>query len=100
MYGTTMIATTSATRTEIEQAFAAWMAERAPYVRGFVDAGVQLSDDGGTLVNWVRFTDRGAYETLADDPAQDAFFTARLAPLIDGEPRWIDGEWTEPLVAR
>ena len=93
MYGTTMIATVRETRAEVEEAFGSWFGERAPVVRGFVDAGIQFGDDGRTLVNWARFTDRDAYLALADDPAQDAWYRSRIAPLLDGEPRWIDGDW-------
>jgi len=102
MYGTTMIATIRGTRAEVEAAFGSWLSERAPVVPGFVDAGIQVGDDGRTLINWARFTDRDAYLALADDPAQDAWYQSRIAPLLDGEARWVDGEWmsttSEPTI--
>jgi len=93
MYGTTMIATIRGTRAEVEDAFSSWFTERVPGVPGFVDAGIQFDDDGRTLVNWARFLDKESYLALADDPAQDAWYQQRIAPLLEGEPRWIDGEW-------
>ncbi len=97
MYGTTMIATTKSNRQEIQAAFDDWLRERAPHITGFVDAGVLYSDDGLTVINWARFSDREAYQALSDDPAQEAFWLARLAPLLEGEPRWVDGEWSSPM---
>lgn len=97
MYGTTMIASLRGSRAEVEAAMADWLAQRAPHIAGFVDAGILVGDDGRTLVNWARFTDRDAYQALSEDPEQDRFYQSRLAPLIEGEPRWIDGEWTPPL---
>jgi hypothetical protein len=93
MYGTTMIARTRASREDVQSAFDAWLNERAPQITGFVDAGVLYGDDGVTLINWARFVDRAAYQVLADDPDQDRFWQSRMAPLLDGEPQWVDGEW-------
>ena len=97
MYGTTMIASTRADREEIQAAFDDWLRERAPHIPGFVDAGVLYGEDGVTLVNWARFADRAAYQALSDDPDQAAFWLARMAPLLEGDPRWVDGEWSPPL---
>jgi hypothetical protein len=93
MYGTTMIARTSARREEVQAAFDTWLRERAPSVTGFVDAGVLFGDDGHTVINWARFTDKATYQALADDPVQDEFWQSRMAPLLEGDPQWVDGEW-------
>jgi len=97
MYGTAMIGTLRGDRAEIERSMADWLIDRAPKVDGFVDAGMLLSDDGHTVVNWARFESREAYRRLGDDPEQDRWYRERVAPLLDGEPRWIDGEWIAGL---
>jgi hypothetical protein len=61
------------------------------------------ADDGSTVVVAVRFASRADYERLAADPAQSEWYQALLAPLLDGEPTWIDGSWlpaVEHLPAR
>jgi hypothetical protein len=93
MYGTVMIATLRGSRGEVEAALSEWLTSRAPQVRGFVDAGLLIGDDGTTLVNWARFESREDYQRLGDDPAQDEWYRTRIEPLLDGEPRWIDGSW-------
>lgn len=93
MYGTVMIGQLSGTREQVESAFSDWLTQRAPQLRGFVDAGVMIADDGVTVVNWARFADREAYWALTEDAEQDAWFRGRLAPLLAGAPRWVDGEW-------
>jgi hypothetical protein len=93
MYGTVMMGTLRGSRADVDAALADWLATRAPQVRGFVDAGLMVGDDGVTVVNWVRFASREDYAALSEDPAQDEWYRTRLAPLLDGEPRWTDGEW-------
>jgi len=44
-------------------------------------------------VNTVRFASKADYLRLADDPAQSEWFAQKVMPLLDGEPRWIDGTW-------
>jgi antibiotic biosynthesis monooxygenase (ABM) superfamily enzyme len=97
MYGTTMICKTNGSREQIEAAFDEWMREHAPKVPGFVDAGILFADDGVTIVNWARFTDKAAYQALSDSPEQDTYWQSRLAPLLEGEPQWVDGEWSPPM---
>lgn len=93
MYGTTMIATLAdgvgaeQVRTELER----W--EKEHQVEGFLSSHVLLSDDGTTMVNVVVFESQQAYQALGDDPAQDAWWREHFAPLLAGEPRWIDGTW-------
>lgn len=96
MYGTTMIASLKGDRAAMERELSAWVATRGPEVAGFVDARLLFADDGKTVVNTVRFASREDYELLADDPRQDAWYTERILPLIEGEARWIDGDWFEP----
>jgi hypothetical protein len=96
MYGTTMIASMKGDRAAMESALGDWVARRGPEVQGFVDAQLLFADDGTTVVNTVRFASRADYERLADDPRQDEWYTERILPLIDGEARWIDGDWFAP----
>lgn len=93
MYGTVMIATLRGTREAAERALGDWLTERAPHVAGFLDAGLMFCDDGSTIVNYARFASREDYQALSGDPAQDQWWQQRLAPLLEGEPRWIDGGW-------
>jgi hypothetical protein len=77
----------------VEQALADWLTDRAPHVAGFLDAGLVFCDDGATIVNYARFESREDYQALSGDLAQDQWWQQRFAPLLEGEPRWIDGEW-------
>ena len=70
-----------------------WKAERN--VPGFQGAYLLVSDDNKTLVNCVIFESKELYLELANDPEQDAWHQAKVAPLLDGEPQWIDGTWPD-----
>jgi hypothetical protein len=93
MYGTTMIATLAAgvdaakVRTEVEL----WEKEHHPV--GYRSSHVLIGDDGRTIVNVAIFDSKESYQALADNPAQDAWWQKHYAPLLEGEPRWIDGRW-------
>ena len=90
-YGTTMVGKLkSGTLDDFRESLERW--EREHQASGFIGAQLLVSDDG-TVVNTAVFTDRAAYEKLADDPAQDAWYQREIAPRLDGEPQWIDGEW-------
>jgi hypothetical protein len=93
MYGTTMIGTLAdgVTVQQVEQELKAWEAERRP--PGFMSSHVLLGDDGKTVVNVAVFDSKDSYLSLADDPAQDEWWQKHYAPLLAGEPRWIDGSW-------
>jgi len=96
MYGTTMIASLTGDRGAMERELSAWVATRGPDVAGFLDARLLFADDGKTVVNTVRFASREDYERLADDPRQAQWYAERIQPLLEGEARWIDGDWFEP----
>jgi hypothetical protein len=93
MYGTTMIGTLAEgvtaekLRTEIER----WETERN--VPGFHSSHVLLADDGTTIINVAVFESKEAYLALADDPAQDEWWRTHYAPMLAGDPQWIDGSW-------
>ena len=93
MYGTTMIATLAPgvgvdkVRAEIDL----WEKEHHPV--GYQASHVLIGDDGHTIVNVAIFDSKESYQALADNPAQDAWWQKHYAPLLDGEPRWIDGRW-------
>lgn len=80
----------------VRAALDAWITERSPHIAGFIDAGLMLTDDGRGVITFARFADRDAYAALADDPAQDEWYRTRLAPALDGDPQWFDGEWLAP----
>jgi hypothetical protein len=90
-YGTTMVGRLkSGSLDDIRDSLQRW--ERERHVAGFVGAQVLVADDG-TIVNTAVFTDRAAYDKLAGDQAQDDWYQREIAPRLDGEPQWIDGEW-------
>lgn len=93
MYGTTMIGTLAhqVSADDVRAELTAWEKERS--VAGYVSSHVLISDDGRTIVNVAVFESKDAYQALADDPAQDEWWRAHYAPLLEGEPRWIDGAW-------
>jgi hypothetical protein len=43
----------------------------------------------------VTFETKEKYLALAEDPGQDDWWQSTMAPLLDGAPQWIDGEWAE-----
>ena len=92
MYGTAMVARARADADEVVRALLDWHAERAPKIDGFVAAGVVVSPDG-RVVNYAEFESREAYEKLGSDAEQDRWWRERMAPLLDGDPEWIDGDW-------
>ena len=76
---------------ELGDVVEAW--ERKRQVPGFIGTQIMVADDGRTVINTAVFTDQAAYTRLADDPEQDAWYRGEIAPLLDGEPRWVDGQW-------
>lgn len=92
MYGTVMIGKVAAGVSVDDYRKAADEWRQARPTVGFVDELVLL-DDGGRLVLAVRFESKEAYLALADDPGQDEWWTTVMAPMLDGEPEWIDGDW-------
>lgn len=93
MYGTTMIATLAdgVTAEQVRDELEGWQKERQ--VAGFQASHVLIADDGKTVVNVAVFDSKDAYTKLAEDPSQDAWWRDHYAPLLAGEPRWIDGDW-------
>jgi hypothetical protein len=64
-------------------------------VDGYQGSYSLLSDDGSTVVSCVTFETKEKYLALAEDPGQDDWWQSTMAPLLDGAPQWIDGEWAE-----
>ena len=95
MYGTVMIATYNGDRAAMTAALADWQRERAGSIPGYVNSGLVFSDDGKTVANFAQFASKQAYAALGDDPLQDTWYSTRIAPLLTGEPQWIDGEWAD-----
>ena len=93
MYGTVMIAKPAVSLDEMKARSEKWEAERGQAV-GYIDQWVMAADDG-RIVMAVRFESKERYDALADDPKQDEWWRTEFAPLLDGEPEWIDGEWID-----
>lgn len=94
MYGTVMVGRLRAAPEELDRVNREWLERRAP---GFVRSDALITDDGKTVVSIAVFESQEAYRRLAADPAQDAFWRERIAPLLDGEPQWFDGVWRGTL---
>jgi hypothetical protein len=97
VYGTVMVGRLRAGVEDMQKVNEEWLDLRVP---GFVKEETLAGDDGRTVVSVVFFESKEAYQRLASDPAQDAFWRERLAPLLDGEPQWFDGAWLETLFPR
>ena len=93
MYGTTMIGTLAhgVSADKVKAEISAW--ESARKVKGFVSSHVLVADDGETIINVAVFDSKESYMALADDPEQDEWWQKHYAPLLAGEPKWIDGSW-------
>ena len=90
-YGTVMIGQLNTGFADVEAALARWVEERQ--VPGFRHEDVMLCDDGRTVVMAVRFDSEEEYRALADDPQQAAWYEQVMAPMLVGEPQWLDGTW-------
>jgi len=62
-------------------------------VDGFQASYPLASDDGTTVVTCISFESKEKYLALANDPAQDEWWRTVMAPMLDGDPQWIDGSW-------
>jgi antibiotic biosynthesis monooxygenase (ABM) superfamily enzyme len=95
MYGTTMIGTLAAgvSADDVRNELKAWQSARQ--VPGFKTSHIMVAEDGKTVVNVAVFDSKEAYFALADDPEQSKWWAEHYAPLLDGEPRWIDGSWLD-----
>jgi len=94
-YGTIMVGKRRADLGEMRAAGDQWARERR--VPGFLREDLLAADDGETIIAAVRFASRADYQRLAEDPAQAEWWSTVLAPMLDGEPTWIDGAWLEPI---
>lgn len=94
-YGTIMIAKLAdgKSTSDWQKSLEDWKSERN--VPAFQGEYTLVSDDGRTIVSCVTFESKESYQALADDPEQDKWYQARVAPLLDGDPQWIDGAWLD-----
>jgi hypothetical protein len=91
MYGTVMIGKLRAGAAEALSVSREWADERQ--VRGYRRSDMLFADDGQTIVVAVQFDSKEQYVALADAPEQDEWWRTVMAPMLDGEPTWIDGTW-------
>lgn len=91
-YGTIMIGKlkTPGTGQSLVDAAKKWEDRK---VDGFQASYPLLSDDGTTVVSCVVFESKEKYFALANDPTQDEWWRTVMAPMLDGDPQWIDGVW-------
>lgn len=76
---------------QVRAELTAWESDRK--VPGYLSSHVMIADDESTIVNVAVFDSRENYVALAEDPMQDEWYRERFAPMLDGEPQWIDGVW-------
>ena len=93
MYGTVMIAKVKGSIDDMKARSDRWAKEWGTEA-GYIDEWVLRADDGRAVV-CVRFESKEKYLKLSDDPRQDEWYRTEMAPLLDGEPEWIDGNWIE-----
>lgn len=91
MYGTVMIARMKSTPEEAIRATEEWNAQRQ--VPGYRRSDILIADDRHTVVMAVQFDSKEEYDRLADAPEQDEWWRTVMAPMLEGEPTWIDGRW-------
>jgi hypothetical protein len=91
MYGTVMIGKLTGSIEDLRQASKEWETEGA--APGYLGEDILVGDDGETIVVAVRFASKEAYQTLADDPKQDEWWSTTMQPLLGPDVTWIDGEW-------
>lgn len=91
MYGTVMIGRSDASIDTLRALVGDWARDIGAN-SGYVDERVLDADDGQVVV-CVRFHSKADYVALADNPQQVAWWDEVMAPLLQGEPTWIDGEW-------
>ena len=91
-YGTIMIGKlkTPGTGQALVDAAKKWEERKVP---GFLGSYSLLADDGATVVACVTFETKDSYLKLADSPEQDDWWRSVMAPMLAGDPQWIDGEW-------
>ena len=91
-YGTIMIGKlkTPGTGQAVAEAAKKWEEREVP---GFERSYALLSDDGTTVATCVSFESKESYFALANHPDQDEWWQSVMAPMLDGDPQWIDGEW-------
>lgn len=91
MYGTVMIGKLKGSRQDAMRVSRDWNTQRQ--VPGYRRSDLLFADDGQTVVMAVQFDSKEQYVALAEDPKQDEWWRTVMAPMLDGEPQWIDGSW-------
>ena len=91
-YGTIMVGKLkkAGTGQSLVDAGKKWEERKVP---GFQATYTLLGDDGTTVVSCVTFESKEKYVALFNDPAQDEWWRTVMAPMLDGDPQWVDGEW-------
>jgi len=93
MYGTIAIIKPKAGKeSEIVKTLETWWEGRRTKVRGAIASTIYRNESNPSeLMMAVVFESKESYVANANDPEQDRWYH-ELLELLDGEPRWIDGE--------
>ena len=76
----------------INALFEEWWTERRPKVQGAISSTIYRNvSNPAELMIAVVFDSKENYQANAADPAQNDWYQ-KMAALLEGEPRWIDGD--------
>ena len=69
-----------------------WWTERRPKAKGSISTTVHRNESNpAEIIVAVVFDTKENYDANAEDPGQDKWYK-ELVALLEGEPRWMDGE--------
>jgi quinol monooxygenase YgiN len=78
-------------RQEVIDLFDRWFRDRRPLARGFVRADLSSNiNDPDEFIAAACFADKKAYDTMSDNPDQNAWFEELRSHLV-ADPEWFDG---------
>jgi quinol monooxygenase YgiN len=93
MFGTIALMKPKAgTEAQLDALFNQWWDERRPKIKGAVSSTVYRNvSNPAEIMLAVVFDSKENYEANANDPEQGEWYQ-KLVALLEGEPRWIDGD--------
>lgn len=72
--------------------FEQWWQERRPKIKGAISSTIYRNvSNPAELMVAVVFDSKENYQANASDPEQNVWYQ-KVAALLEGEPRWIDGD--------
>ena len=93
MYGTIALLKPKEGQVEnLNTLFEEWWNERRPKVKGAISSTIYRNEKNpAELMVAVVFDSKENYQANAADPEQNEWYQ-KMAALLEGEPRWIDGD--------